>query len=59
MSELFDPNNVQRVSFKADDGEDMELVDEEDYSRLLEVMWLCRFHHAERHLELKAIGVNP
>lgn len=25
----------------------------EDYSKPLEVIWLCRKHHAERHIEIK------
>ena len=29
----------------------------EDYSKPLEVVWLCPLHHAERHRELKAMGV--
>lgn len=34
----FDPNKVQRMSFKDDDGEDMELVSATDYDALLR-MW--------------------
>lgn len=31
----------------------------EDYSKPLEVMWLCPLHHKERHAELKEMGVEP
>lgn len=30
----------------------------EDYSKPLEVMWLCRFHHRERHKEIANAGEN-
>lgn len=30
----------------------------EDYSKPLEVIWLCRRHHARRHEELKTLGVK-
>jgi hypothetical protein len=30
----------------------------EDYSKPLEVVWLCTTHHAERHRELRAAGVE-
>lgn len=29
----------------------------EDYSKPLEVMWLCRKHHRLRHSELKSLGI--
>lgn len=31
----------------------------EDYSKAFDVTWLCSFHHAQRHLELKAEGKQP
>ena len=31
----------------------------EDYSKPLEVMWLCKQHHAERHIELDAMAEKP
>jgi hypothetical protein len=31
----------------------------DDYSRPLDVLWLCPIHHTERHKELKAAGVKP
>lgn len=30
----------------------------EDYSRPLEVMWLCPKHHGERHRELRDMGIE-
>ncbi len=30
----------------------------DDYSRPLEVMWLCQLHHKERHRELAATAAN-
>lgn len=30
----------------------------EDYSKPLDVRWLCRTHHQRRHAELKAMGVE-
>lgn len=30
----------------------------EDYSKPLEVMWLCPKHHGERHMELRDMGVS-
>ena len=30
----------------------------EDYSKPLEVMWLCALHHAARHKELRSLGIN-
>lgn len=31
----------------------------EDYSKPLDVLWLCGTHHRERHEELKVLGRNP
>lgn len=31
----------------------------DDYSKPLEVVWLCRSHHRQRHLELSAAGKAP
>ena len=31
----------------------------EDYTRPLDVMWLCPLHHKERHKELKDMGITP
>jgi hypothetical protein len=30
----------------------------EDYSKPLDIAWLCRTHHARRHAELKAEGIT-
>lgn len=30
----------------------------EDYSKPLEVMWLCPKHHGERHRELRDMGIE-
>jgi len=31
----------------------------DDYSKPLEVIWLCRPHHGQRHVELKRLGKDP
>lgn len=36
-------------------GNDKAEAHHEDYSRPLDVLWLCKFHHALRHRELNAI----
>lgn len=37
-------------------GSEKSEMHHDDYSKPLEVMWLCRSHHARRHLELKRAG---
>lgn len=31
----------------------------DDYSKPLEVIWLCRPHHGQRHIELRRAGKDP